>query len=665
MAAKDSASAPDKQEKLLRLIECSVCLSELQDPRMLTCRHALCYTCLKDYAVKNQYVKELPCPVCREGTALFEGGVDNLPKFFFMNELKEVVMEEDKVKEATPQKPRPKGVVCSTGDCEEVALIYCTEGCEFQCHQCVVKHNKFKGTKSHKVIGVSEYKEFIKRDMPPYPPCRRHKHQLIDMYCLQCKLPMCSTCSVSVHDGHKRCELERQGVVCKEKLEQSSKLTDRLIDQVKTAMTKTRLQAQQAETDIDNTCTKVKSTFKTMHEKLDKEENKMLFNIQQVRRTLKKVVDVAVDNQSVTLASLESVKYCQAKLADANNAHDYVTSTESLLRDLENHITDLGGFTWSSQVIKKSKTGEMIEGRVDIKQTELEHKKQEEVGRIRLHNQDKASGVLGMVVYTARVYVVHYTGLVVYCYSPDGSLTEKYEHKGGKKTVVQGMCLVVHGGTARLVVSDCTNKALVWITISDDGSMKHHHTQQVGYTPRGSFDDRGIMMTCDSDHHKIHRYTEDGRPLSVIKLTGDVEPWGVTRHGDDEQYVVTDWDNHQLAVIDKEGHLKRRYRKKMHSVKLDYPSEICTDRQGRILLADKTENHVLLMSRDGEEVKQLLQGQVKLPRCVCLDEESHRIYVAADDMDDQHFVFIYDYVLFTGGKLLTEKITKLDMVTVL
>ena len=124
--------------------------------------------------------------MCREGTALFEGGVDNLLKFFFMNELKEVVMEEDKVKEATPQKPRPKGVVCSTDDCEEVALIYCTEGCEFQCHQCVVKHNKFKGTKSHKVIGVSEYKEFIKRDMPLYPPCRRHKHQLIDMYCVSC-----------------------------------------------------------------------------------------------------------------------------------------------------------------------------------------------------------------------------------------------------------------------------------------------------------------------------------------------------------------------------------------------------------------------------------------------------------------------------------------------
>ena len=201
---------------------------------------------------ENQYVNELPCPVCREVTTMYEGGVDNLPKFYFMNELKEVVMEEDVVKERSQQKPG--GVVCSTEDCDEVAAIYCTEGCEFQCHQCVVKHNKFKGTKSHKVIGVNEYSEFIKRTEPPYPPWRRHKHQLMDVYCLQCQVPMCCTCSVTVHDGHKRCELERQGAVCKKKLEQTTKDTDKLIDHVKQVIEKTKQQAQQAEIDIDNLC---------------------------------------------------------------------------------------------------------------------------------------------------------------------------------------------------------------------------------------------------------------------------------------------------------------------------------------------------------------------------------------------------------------------------
>ena len=174
----------------------------------------------------------------------------------------------------------------------------------------------------------------------------------------------------------------------------------------------------------------------------------------------------------MTLASLRSLKSCQVKLTDKDHVYDYITSTESIQRDLNNYVTDLPGFRWSCKIIKTSKPV----GRVEIKQSELA-KKQEEVCRIRLHNQDKA--VLGMVVYKERVYVVHGTGLVAYCYNPDGSLSEKYEHKGGAKTDVQGMCMMMHEGTARLVVSDFTNYSLVWITISDGCAMKHHHTQKL------------------------------------------------------------------------------------------------------------------------------------------------------------------------------------------
>ena len=655
-----AAKAPEKQQRLLRLIECPVCLNELQDPRLLTCRHTLCYTCLKGYTVKNQYVKELPCPVCREETTLHKGGVDNLPKFFFMNELKEVVMEKDEMKEETPQ--RPKDVVCSTEDCGEVAVSFCTKGCEFLCQLCVDEHKIPRCNKSHKVIGVIEGKELIKHNEPPYPPCHHHKHQLMDLYCIKCQQPMCNTCSNSIHDGHKRCELERQGAKCKIKLEQTSGDTDRLIYYVKEAMMKTKQQAQQAERDIDDACNNIKSTFKTIRDKLDREESQLLSDMKNVRRRVKKTVDVTADGQSMTLASLQSIRCCQVKLAEKDNIYDYVTATESIKRDVESHVTDLPGFMWTSEIIKKSKTGEMIQGRVEIKQSELVKKKQEEVGRIRLHKQDKV--VLGLVVYKERVYVVHDTGLVVYCYEPDGSLSEKYEHEGGAETGVQGMCLMTHKGTARLVVSDFTNQALVWITISDGGAMKHHHTQQVKYWPRGSYNDRGHLMVCSPDDHKIHRYTGDGQPLHEITLPDDVTPWWVTRH-DGDQYVVADWQNHQVAVIDGDGHVTRLHKDDIHGVKVDKPYDITTDRHGRILMTDVTQNHVLQISSDREEVKQLLRGQVKYPLCVCLDEESHKMYVSARDMDDQRFVFVYDYYVLTGGKTFTEKITKIDMVTVM
>ena len=662
MAAKAiGANASNKQERLQRLIECPVCLNELQDPRLLKCRHALCYTCLKDYKVKNEYVKELPCPVCREVTALYKGGVDNLPKFFFMNELKEVVMEEEEIKEQTPQKLG--SVVCSTDDCGEVAVNFCTKGCEFLCQECVDEHDNSRRTKSHQVIGVSEGKELMKRNEPPYPPCHRHSHQHMDMYCLKCDQPICNTCSNTVHEGHKRCELERQGVECKKKLEETSKDTDRLINYVKQVMEKTKQQARQAEIDLGDICENVKSTFKAMRDNLDQEEKRMLLDIQNVRRRVQKTVAVTTDSQVMTLATLESMKSCQVKLVDKNRVYDYVTATESIQRDVESHITDLPGFMWTCEIIKKSKTDEMIKGRVEMKQSELEQTQEEEVGRIRLHVQGEANSVLGMVVYKERVYVVHYSCLVIYCYNDDGSLSEKYEHESGAETVVQGMCMMKHENTARLVVSDFTNKALVWITISDGGAMKHHHTQQVDYKPCASYYDRGHLMVCNV-HHKIYRYTDDGQALHVITLPGDVTPRWVTRHGDSDHYVITDLNNHQVAVIDSDGCVKRRYKDDIHGVKLDRPYNITTDKRGRILVVDKVQNHILQISKVGE-VKQLLQDQVKEPTCVCLDEEWHKMYVAAKYLDGQRFVFVYDYNVLTGGRKFTEKITRLDMVTVM
>ena len=77
----------------------------------------------------------------------------------------------------------------------------------------------------------------------------------------------------------------------------------------------------------------------------------------------------------------------------------------------------------------------MIQGRADINQSELIKKQQEEVGRIRSHNQ--ITSVKDMLVHKERIYVVHGTGLVAYCYNPDGSPSETYEHRVEQKLMLR------------------------------------------------------------------------------------------------------------------------------------------------------------------------------------------------------------------------------------
>ena len=54
---------------------------------------------------------------------IYQGGVDNLPKFFFMNELKEVVMADDGVREEIPRKRRC--AVCCTEDLCQCISKHC------------------------------------------------------------------------------------------------------------------------------------------------------------------------------------------------------------------------------------------------------------------------------------------------------------------------------------------------------------------------------------------------------------------------------------------------------------------------------------------------------------------------------------------------------------
>ena len=123
-----------------------------------------------------------------------------------------------------------------------------------------------------------------------------------------------TTCSIFVHDGHKHCDLERRGEVWKMKLKQTSKNIDRLIEDVKRAMAKTKQHVQQAEKDIDM-CKKI----------MDKEDKKMLRDLANLRRHTKKNVDVILDSQCITLARLESLKLCQVNLTKKNRVYDYVS----------------------------------------------------------------------------------------------------------------------------------------------------------------------------------------------------------------------------------------------------------------------------------------------------------------------------------------------------
>ena len=104
----------------------------------------------------------------------------------------------------------------------------------------------------------------------------------------------------------------------------------------------------------------------------------------------------------------------------------------------------------------------------------------------------------------------------------------------------------------------------------------------------------------------------------------------MTRHGDGDKYVVSDWENNQVVMIDRFGQVKTRYKSDIHGVKLGWTSDVITDPHRGVLIADYRNNQVLLLRRTGDVVK-ILDQHVPSPFSLYLDTGHHRLYVSSKD----------------------------------
>ena len=369
---------------------------------------------------------------------------------------------------------------------------------------------------------------------------------------------------------------------------------------------------------------------------------------------------VASDEWEEMTGSVASNKWEEVTGSVASDEWEEVTSsvvsdeweevTGSVAANKQVEVTGAAASNKQVQVRSYVVPGEHVEAisSVASKQVELpssaaSDKQLKEVGRIRLWG---IGHVYGMVVYRQKVYVVHYRGLVVYCYTPDGLLSHRYKHKCGADISVFGMCLMMDGDSAMMVVSDGLYDALVWIKISDSGAMKYHHTQQLNYSPCGLYNDEGDLLVCNDDNHTITRYSHDAQTLAVINLPDNVMPWWVARHGDSDQYVVSDFCYLQVVIIDNEGHTKTCYENERQSLKHGWSRHVITDPHRGVLIADYNHNQVRLLRTTGDVVK-LLDQHVRSPRILYLDNDHHRLYVCS-----AAHVFIFNYDLLNDAEEL-------------
>lgn len=199
---------------------CPICQRHYKDPKLLPCLHTFCCHCLEDFVQKssNEEVFEngdseensrnvvFKCPVCRgdttfvlsdDGQQIVSGISDN---HLISNIMEKIdVYKADQVCESCSNREQSHKAAKAEVWCQNCKVSFCDS--------CIKAHNVIKACRDHVVMSLRDIQvnplqslRSTKRDIP----CSTHKDKLLEFYCLDCRVAICSTC---VAMQHRRCEM--------------------------------------------------------------------------------------------------------------------------------------------------------------------------------------------------------------------------------------------------------------------------------------------------------------------------------------------------------------------------------------------------------------------------------------------------------------------------
>ena len=183
-------------------VSCSVCMSTITDPKSLPCLHSYCLHCLNELQRTSGRVGQIICPECRREFRITGSGTpDQLPTNFRLNSLLDVL---------AIQECNSTGVKCGNCDKRSAQCFYCFQCCVFWCEDCITAHNIFRANKGHRVLALKDFQhqdveDVIKR--PAFCQKEHHENEELKFFCEDCKVPICNTCVVTLHDGHAKAPL--------------------------------------------------------------------------------------------------------------------------------------------------------------------------------------------------------------------------------------------------------------------------------------------------------------------------------------------------------------------------------------------------------------------------------------------------------------------------
>ncbi|KAK1157960.1 protein PML-like [Acipenser oxyrinchus oxyrinchus] len=168
-------------------LQCGVCFCDITSPKLLSCLHSFCQTCLKD----QDGCHVVTCPTCHQPTEKAEVKDNKL--------LSDLQSKLDILKQIA----RGSDLSCSCSNAS--ARSMCFECEKFLCQKCFEGHQMFLAKENHSMESLESLKEMSSQEFlatarkKRLSSCPDHDKQTISIFCRTCSKSICTTCTILMH----------------------------------------------------------------------------------------------------------------------------------------------------------------------------------------------------------------------------------------------------------------------------------------------------------------------------------------------------------------------------------------------------------------------------------------------------------------------------------
>ncbi|KAL3860553.1 hypothetical protein ACJMK2_010669 [Sinanodonta woodiana] len=623
-------------------LACPLCFGKYDDPRVLPCLHSFCKKCLEGVLKKQGHLAGLKCPTCRQAVALNSRGVDDLPANYFISNILDVMVAQDSFENGEHKRDRfgRQGLWCHSCDEGSAATCMCKNCSEYLCDNCVKAHQRVRLTKDHYIERLILDRKFSSPHMvpstpqssPSLPPHPIDRHT---SYCERHEHEVlrlyCDSCSVPIC---RECTMnEHVGhnfIYLQDAIENSKTITLKLLTDAKAGI-------KALEDGIEIT--------QGMAEKV---EVRTQIVTNEVRAVMQKHLTALEERERELMRRVEKIRQVKGKSLHLQ-LDDLKQGLSALLQSVNEVETVLN--TGNDLDILRVK---------DHLVCEIQNLRKLR-GHLQPHEDDD---ILFTPPDTALQNAISKMGFI----SSNAYAPNSVASGDGLKRALKGKLAMFvvqtkdHHGELRMVGGD----SIQCVVQNPDGALyrtdvldRQNGLYTVTYHPQ--MEGKHIISVMIHGKH-IHDspfavYVRSGRNYATIGpmlmqfgAEGESDgklcrPWGICCNKDGF-IIIADRSNNRVQVFNPDGSFHHKFGSPgTRNGQFDRPAGITTDSQGRIIVADKDNHRIQIFTLDGTFIlrfgeKGNKNGQFNYPWDVAVNHEgkilvsdtrNHRVQLFAHD----------------------------------